>query len=205
MHCQTLIDSLQQDNEALLARIKERFGSMGDAQWMWRPAPNRWNALEVLEHLNLVLAKAYVSIEKQMEQAEDDGWHPTEHYSVGWVGEFAVQLMDNSDARRYSVKLKTTKELQPRITEGSVQQVYSTFMGHLLHFHQILERSRQLPLGKVRVRILPGSFVRFRLGDTLRFLGAHTLRHIHQAERLLHHQDFPQTEAETQSSSESAE
>ena len=65
------------------------------------------------------------------------------------------------------------------------------FLTSLDRFHDILERSRQVHLGKVRVRVLPGTFMRFRLGDTLRFINAHTQRHLAQIHRMLEHEQFP--------------
>ena len=191
MNCQALIDTLQEENQALVCQVEEEMRSLELQQWIWRPEPTTWNVVEALEHLNLTLEKAFQMISPELDQAIADGLNPTETYSVGWVGELAVQLMDNSEERRFNVRMRTSKTLNPLERPLNEQKVLDEFLAHLNTYHTLLERSRLVPLGKVRVKVASGSFIRFRLGDTLRFFSAHTQRHITQIQRLMEHERFP--------------
>ncbi|HAA12679.1 MAG TPA: hypothetical protein DCE41_13685 [Cytophagales bacterium] len=193
MRCQDLIDKLKQENQDLITQVEEQLRPMDAKQWAWRVKSNGWNALETMEHLNRMFDRAFPKINLTIDKALEEGHSPTETYQVGWIGEVAVQLIDNSEERKNYLKFKTPTSFNPLDQPLEVEKVLGAFLAQLQEYDRMLERSRLVPLGKVRVRFTSGSFVRFRLGDTLRFISAHTSRHVLQIKRLLNHEQFPKS------------
>lgn len=200
MDCQLLLTTLQENTLELKERIVSELRGLGEAQYTWRPNPQTWNVIEGVEHLNLTLQRAFEMINPAIERGISEGMNPTTNYSEGWIGELAVQLMDNSENRKFNFRIKTSKGFNPIQKPLNSQKVLNEFEAHLTAFHQLLEKSRLVPLGKVRLRVIPGTFVRFRLGDILRFFYAHTERHFNQMMRLQALEGFPSAMPEDQTS-----
>ena len=77
-------------------------------------------------------------------------------------------------------KMRAMKDYTP--SKGlNVQQVFDEFAQHQNKLLQLLEVSKRRDLNSIHVPISISRFIKFKLGDTFRFLIAHEQRHMIQA------------------------
>ena len=61
---------LEESRKEFLAAID----NVTDAQWNWKPAPNRWSVGEVAEHIVLAEASQFANVKKAIASAADPDW-----------------------------------------------------------------------------------------------------------------------------------
>ena len=64
---------LQQTRDDFLAAVE----SVTDAQWDFRPGPDRWSIGLIAEHLGLVERRLFGQVERALEGDADPGWRST--------------------------------------------------------------------------------------------------------------------------------
>ena len=150
----------------------------------WRPAEGKWSALECLEHLNrygeIYLQEFYAKIAQAPKQ-------PVAEYKSGWLGNYTANTMlpkpDGS-----MLKMPALKDKNPLHAKLG-QEVVSEFIRQQNELLIVLEKAASVNLNTVKCKLtLP--LLKFNLGDTLRFIINHQIRHIHQADRVLAAQEL---------------
>lgn len=161
-----------------------------DDPFNWKPAPDAWSVGECLVHLN-VIAEAYEPyFDEDLHGAapRPDRPAPLRH---GLLGGLFVRAM-----RPGSRPMKTFRPMKPPPAVGArsaldADHVLADFDRHTDALLAVVERSRRLDAGRVRVREPYFPLVRLPLAAFLDGLGQHALRHVGQAERVVAHPAFP--------------
>lgn len=149
-----------------------------DAELNYRQHPASWNVLECLEHLNLYGNFYLPEIEKSIHASKTQS---NQEFKSGWLGNYFAQSMLPKVKLN---KMKTFKEMNPLNRHVGREQL-EVFIVQQTKLLVLLQQSRKVDLSRVETGISISKFVRFRLGDTFRFIIYHQVRHIKQANEVL--------------------
>lgn len=167
------------DRTELLKVNTQVFFRLTDEQLHYRPAPGKWNIAEIYGHLNLSMDASVRTILYRITRAPDT---PGDEYVSGWLGDWAYSLiMPRPDGSVF--RLKARKMQRPDTVNLVAREELDTFQRHCDALDDILRHVASKDLRKIRIPFLMPRLVRLRLGDVLRFLVAHSERHLLQAQR----------------------
>lgn len=142
----------------------------------WQPGAGRWSALECLEHLNRYGDFYIPEIETRLSEHSPD---PQQNFRPGILGNYFANSV-KPEAKR----MDTFKSMNP--TRSSVRpDVLKEFLKQQEQMIDIIKRSADYNLQKVKTNISISKFLRLRLGDTLRVVIYHNERHMLQAKRAI--------------------
>ena len=178
-----LIDDLQ----ATLRRQMDRVRELEDLpldKLRERPAPGRWSALEVVEHMNLSTGKYHQGLLKVYADPRSGlRFRPT--FEPGLWGNFSADgMVPRSDGTiRWRMRTMGMFEPKPgRVTDRSPIERFLAIQQDLL---DLLEKARTRGIEGARVTSTLGPILRFKAGDAFRFPIAHQERHLLQLQRTL--------------------
>ena len=137
-----------------------------------------WSVLECIEHLNLY-AKFYNNeIEKRISKSSKSH---SEIFKSGYLGNKSVVSMLPSQTMK---TMNTFKNKNPIHSNFDKKKVLSNFINYQEELLDLLETSKNKNLTKIKTSLtLP--LLKFRLGDTFRFIVYHNERHITQTKKIL--------------------
>jgi len=171
-----LIDQLEADVRQIVAAAEHLKGA-DPVKLSYAPAEGSWSVAQVLEHLNMYNRYYLPAIERSMVHITKDtnAW-----FVPGFWGNYFTKMMMPKNVYEIKNKMKSLKSYSP--TKGvNVEAVFSEFMQHQQKLLQLLEVSRRRNLNTIHVPISITKLIKFRLGDTFRFIIAHEQRHMIQA------------------------
>jgi len=163
----TILDSVQQlrrfDNEIL----------------NYQPAPDKWSVLQVLEHLNTYNRYYLPCATIAMNKVRKPGGVAT--FRAGWLGEYFTKSMYSEVVTNKQVtnKMKALKGHRPA-TVLNADAVINEFLTDGKKLQQLLEDAVNADLAGVKIPITISKWIKISLGDALRFLIAHQVRHMLQ-------------------------
>ena len=140
-----------------------------------------WNVLECLEHLNRYGDFYLPQFEAKMSQAQPAAQALT--YKTGWLGNYSAEAMLPQSGKKLNV-MQTFKDKNPLNAPEISPLTIQRFLQQQKRLILLLEEAERYDLGQIRIP-LTLKWLKFKLGDTLRFLVFHEYRHILQAERAL--------------------
>lgn len=149
-----------------------------------RPAPDKWNALEVFEHLNMS-SGIYLRGLQDVFARKAAGLKPNPVFKPGMLGEYFTKAMLPKPDGRIGSRMRTMKMFDPARNQGASTDSITRFVSMCQEFIALLERSRSTDLNHMKVTSSLGPIIRFKAGDAFRFPVAHQVRHFLQIERLL--------------------
>ena len=177
MQSEQLIQTLEQQTKAIIARI-ESLKSLDQQTLTWKADPQSWSVLECLEHLNLYGRFYLPQMAYKIKQASSG---PEPEFKSGFLGNYFANSMLPKEKLN---KMKTFKDKNPLNARLDLS-VIDSCLAQQTELLNLLKLSRQVSLNRVRIETSLSSLLRFRLGDTFRFIINHILRHLSQAERVL--------------------
>ena len=138
-----------------------------------RPQPGAWNALECIEHLNLYGDYYLPEIESRISGSR---FPADENFRSGLIGNYFAKMMLPSKG----AKMKTFKDKDPigKVLDNSVLDRFLHQQKQLL---DLLEKARNVSLGKTKTGISISPWITLKLGDTFRVVIYHNQRHMEQA------------------------
>lgn len=147
-------------------------------QLQYRQHENSWSVLECIQHLNLYGEFYIPKIRKALEKSN---FKKTNTFKSGFLGDkFALSMLPNEQMKT----MNTFKSKNPIHTTLDRKQVVQKFLKQQNELLYLLEISKHQNLTKIYTSTtLP--LIKFRLGDTFRFVIYHNERHIVQAKRVL--------------------
>lgn len=158
-----------------------------------RPGPKRWSAIDCLEHVRRANSMYVRHLDRAIAKAERKGRRPVEEFRPGAVGaRMRASLAPRPEApaadgrARIALKMPTAGAFNP-VKDAAPPQPAETlqrFEDQLALMRQLARRCETIDL-RVRSQTLLGPFLMLKVGDVLRYLGAHTDRHLVQAERAM--------------------
>ena len=184
-----VLAELHADLDRYQRDVLEGWRARGDEALTRRPGPRKWCAVDCLEHVRMANALYMNHLERAVAKAERKGRRAVESYRPGAVGAFMRAGMapreTAEDGRpRIALKVWTFKSFDPA-AQGppmSPTEALARFSDQLERWRGLLERMEKVDLN-VRSNTLLGPFLRLRIGDVVRYLVAHTDRHLVQADR----------------------
>ena len=137
-----------------------------------------WSVVECLEHLNLYAGFYNKEIQKQLQNSK----HPKSNiFKSGYFGnKFALDMLPKEGMKT----MNTFKSKNPIYSALNTKEVIVNFLKNQKELLVLLEEAKQKDLTKIKTAItLP--LLKFRVGDTFRFVIFHNERHIVQAQKML--------------------
>ena len=177
---------MQSSSHALLADLQQRTDNalqaattlkqLSQQQLNFKPVPEKWSALECLEHLNLYgdfyLPAIERSIFSRMPVSSDLV------FKSGVIGNYFAELMQVTAGK--IKKMRSPKDKNP-VNKILPATTADRFIKQLERLQELLQQAHRADLTKSKTPVSISNFIRLRLGDTLRFFIYHIERHVLQA------------------------
>ncbi|RQO75228.1 hypothetical protein DBR43_07660 [Pedobacter sp. KBW06] len=177
------------ENEALVSALLEisrestisvkEISTLPTAQLKHKSNPETWSILECIAHLTLY-GDFYLPVIEQAILCNTSPKIPGVFRS-GIIGNYFVNLIRVKPGT--VKKMSAQKEMNPLNCDLTVS-IIDRFLKQQEQLESLLVRAKAIDLVKAKTPISITSFIKLRLGDTLRFLVYHIERHVLQAKRL---------------------
>ena len=159
---------------------------LSDAQFNWRPEPQRWSMAECLSHLTMIGSFYLPRIDAGIEQATAKGWAHTRTFRLGPLWRLVVWLTEPPPRlRRRALKPFAPAPVRP-VAEGLAEFLK-------LQDDLVLRvfRTEGLDISRPKTSSLISRHIRMSLGEGFALLAAHQRRHLWQAGRVRQSPGFP--------------
>ena len=177
----TLIENLLDQTEIILKKAIE-WQLIPHSTFALRPTSESWSANECLQHLNSYGSFYLPAIESVLSRSVKR--ESSTQFSSGWLGNYFAKLMTPGIGGKPSKKMNSPKNHAPKTIIDS-RLVISEFIDQQEKLLALLNTAKKFDLNTVKVGISIAPFIKLKLGDVFRFVIAHQVRHIFQAERAL--------------------
>jgi phosphatidylinositol kinase/protein kinase (PI-3 family) len=177
----TLIENLLDQTEIVLKKAIE-WQLIPHSTFALRPSSESWSANECLQHLNSYGRFYLPAIESVLSRSEKR--ESSTQFSSGWLGNYFTKLMMPGTDGKPSTKMNSPKDHAPKTIIES-RLVISEFIDQQEKLLALLNTAKKFDLNTVKVGISIAPIIKLKLGDVFRFVIAHQVRHILQAERAL--------------------
>lgn len=177
----TLIENLLNQTEIILKKAIE-WQLIADTTFARKPTQESWSANECLQHLNSYGRYYLPGIENALSKSKNN--ESSTQFSPGWLGNYFAKLMMPPADGNVSKKMNAPKDHSPKTMIDS-QLVISEFIDQQEKLLELLSTAIKFDLNKVKVGISVTPFIKLKLGDVFRFVIAHQVRHVLQAQRAL--------------------
>ena len=177
----TLIENLLDQTEIVLKKAIE-WQLIPHSTFALRPSSESWSANECLQHLNSYGRFYLPAIESVLSRSEKR--ESSTQFSSGWLGNYFTKLMMPGTDGKPSTKMNSPKDHAPKTIIES-RLVISEFIDQQEKLLALLNTAKKFDLNAVKVGISIAPIIKLKLGDVFRFMIAHQVRHILQAERAL--------------------
>lgn len=178
-----LITELESTLHQQIARSKA-IRALPAEQLLHRPAPEKWNAVEIFEHMNLSSGIYVRGLEEVFrKKAADHAFNPV--FTPGWLGQYSVKSMTPRADGSIPMRMKTLGRFEPRKLQGASSTSIDRFIDLCERLLALLEIAKRTDLNVLRITSSLGPIIRFKAGDAFRFPIAHQVRHFLQLERTL--------------------
>ena len=182
------ISQRKEEIKALMAELKLVSEKYSLEVLRQSPAAGKWSVAQVLDHLNGYNRYYIAAIEAKLDKPGQP--HAQVTFRAGWLGDYFTKLMLPPIQGKRTVKMKSPKDHEPASfpdPEAMIREFISGQVKLLL----LLEKTRGINLGKVRIPVSINRFIRLKLGDTFHFLIAHQQRHFMQMQQILDNVNLP--------------
>jgi len=159
-------------------QFAETLLNKADSELNFRISAESWSVLECLEHLNRY---GNFYIPEINDRTATSKFPSKTEFSPGILGDyFAKSMLPKENLN----KMKTFKSMNP-INSKLDKNVVEVFINQQNQLLTLLEKSSLVDLEKTKTSVSISKLIKLKLGDTLRFVVYHNLRHIKQAENIL--------------------
>lgn len=156
----------------------ETLKAKSDSDLNWRADATSWSILECLEHLNLYGDFYLPEIESVIQKATS---RSDAVFKSGFLGNyFATSMLPKEKLN----KMKTFKDKNP-LNSNLSRNTIERFISQQRKMLVLLNHSRSISLNREKTQISITGWIRLKIGDTLRFVINHNLRHLKQVEKII--------------------
>src|SRR5690606_17349256 len=171
----SLLDDLTALTKDLISRV-ETFHDLSIEKLNWKSNPERWSALECLEHLNRYGDFYIPELKKRIEKSKKSA---ADKFKSGMLGEYLASAM-LPDTTGKIKKMNTFKSKFPDHSALNMRH-FDRFMKQQANWFELLVQPHSTNLNRVRTNItIARGIIKLKLGDTLRFVIYHNSRHLIQ-------------------------
>ena len=152
--------------------------SISEEKLQYKQSNESWSVLECLEHLNRYAFFYNKEIQKKMQSSSLPF---SETFKSSYLGnKFSMDMLPKKGMKT----MKTFKSKNPINSNLDKEKVINSFINLQRELLSCLEISKTKNLNKIKTKTtLP--ILKFKLGDTFRFVIHHNERHIHQAKQVM--------------------
>lgn len=173
------VEEIKRDAEDLVAGLSE-------AQFNWRPSPEKWSIGECLEHLNVTARLYWPIIAQAVNDARVNGWFSNGPYKRTLLGGIMIRSAE-PPAR---MKFKAPRRFRPP-ADIPMNQVLSQFMSSQDRLLGLIRDANGVDLGRPRIQSPVSKLIKLTLGQSFGLMTAHERRHLWQARKVKDDPDFP--------------
>ena len=171
---QELISDLSDETREIISLVKKHLSPLSHEGFLLRPDEKSWSPAECLEHLNLYADHYYPVIQRKMNEA---GPFKTDYqFKSGFTGNFFAKSLRPGKGMKLAApsdKNPAKIGLQPKVLERFIRN-QNTML-------DLLKTARKRDLNGIKIPLSISTLIKFKLGDTFRFLIYHNQRHVLQA------------------------
>jgi hypothetical protein len=153
------------------------FKKLSEQELNYKEGKDRWSILECIEHLNLYGDFYNPEIKQCIKKSQSKS---SSIFKSGLMGNYFVKIISPKEQLN---KMKTLKINNP-IGSKLDKNVIERFINQQKEYLELIDKSKEVNLTKVKTAISITKLFKLRLGDTLRFVTAHNERHLIQAENV---------------------
>lgn len=177
MQTEKLIQSLINQSKEITSRV-ETLKELDIENLTWKRNSETWSILECLEHLNRYSEFYLPRIQFEIQHAV-----PGQAVKIksGLLGGYFVKSMIPKEKLN---KMKTMKPMNPLNSKLSLQ-VLEKFLENQKSKIELLEKSKNYNLNRIKIVTSLSKLIKMNLGDTFQFLINHEIRHLKQIENIL--------------------
>jgi hypothetical protein len=150
-----------------------------------RKSETSWSALECIQHLNLYSDFYHPEITKRLdnispfEGRESERNANVETFKSSWLGKKFIDSVTLKDTIK---PMNSPKNMNPSLKSSELNEdVLSKFINDQKELLDLLNKSREVSLMKVKTSISLSKLIKLRLGDTFGVIIHHNERHVAQA------------------------
>lgn len=176
MHSEKLIQSLVEQTRQIINQV-EKLKTYDLLTLSWKNNDASWNILECLEHLNLYGDFYLPEIESKIKSSKTK---TDLEFKSGILGKYFTKSMLPKGKLN---KMNTFKDKNP-LNAILDKSVLEKFINQQVILLDLLNKSRNVSLNKVRIDTSISSLIKLKLGDTFQFYINHIIRHLNQIDRI---------------------
>jgi uncharacterized damage-inducible protein DinB len=172
---QELLRQLQTEVNDVLLEVEE-LNTASEAILNRQPAAGSWSVAQVLEHLNTYNRYYIPLIVKAIAHAAPVSG--TRTFKSGWLGDYFTKSMYSGvvTSGKVTNKMNAFKGHRPD-AEQNATGVLNEFIRDQKLLLQLLADAAHVDLSSARIPISISAWIKISLGDAIRFLVAHQIRH----------------------------
>lgn len=171
-----LITLLQQSRQEFLESVEK----LTDEQWSWKPAPERWSAGEVAEHILLSEGALFGKAQEALASPANPEW---EQKTAGKT-EFLEKVMPNRTGRA-----QAPESIQPqgKLSRAQIMSQFAEARGKTLKFAAETEAPLKAHTSEHPFKI----FNTLSAHQWLLYIPLHNIRHVKQIDEVKAAEGFP--------------
>lgn len=173
-----LLNKLTTDVQTILMTV-ETIRTLDNIILNKQPAPGKWSAAQIIEHLNSYNRYYLPEMEKALNGARSKNIKFVPKFKAGWFGNYFTNMMLPKADGKIANKMNAPKDHVP-VPDLDAEKVIAEFVAGQQKLLQQLQAAAKTDMGKLKVPISISRFIKLKLGDTFRFLIAHQQRHFVQ-------------------------
>ncbi|MGH9851772.1 MAG: DinB family protein [Blastocatellia bacterium] len=159
---------------------------LSEAQFNWRPSPEKWSINECLEHLNITARLYWSTLAEAINGARINGWFGDGPYKRTWMGSLLIHLMEPPARMRF----KASRRLRPP-ADIPMTQVLSQFMAFQNRLLDLIRDANGVDLSRPKIQSPGNKLIRLTLVQGFGLTTAHERRHLWQARQVKDDPGFP--------------
>lgn len=179
------IQELSQKLGYFKSEVDTLFHGLKDYQLTWKPSSSEWSIAECMHHV-IVYNERYLP---QLDQKVNLGYNPERAADSTYRSTYYGNMMVGTVSPDSLYKLKSSASTQPG--QNSTSRISETMESMFTSFTALFHRAASCDLNNIMVISPEDSMIKMPLGDKLKYIIEHQLRHLNQMKRVLNHKDFP--------------
>ncbi len=176
MQSELLIQSLIEQTRQIMNQV-EKLRNCDAHTLTWKENATSWSILECLEHLNLYGDFYLPQIEDKIKNSSTKN---ELDFKSGLLGNYFAKSMLPKEKPS---KMKTFKDKNP-LNAKLDTTVIDRFVNQQIKLLDVLNKSRNVSLNKVKISTSISTLISLKLGDTFQFFINHIIRHLNQIDRI---------------------
>ncbi len=180
------VDGFRLEFERLAGEADALVAPLTEAQFNWRPAPDRWSIAECIDHLNVTARQYLPQLDESIAEGLRRGLYGHGPFTHDLIGRLFVRTME-PPAR---IRISTPESFKP-VELRSRSEIMAGFRAYQVQFIDRLRQASGLDLRRAKVGSPASRWIKMSLNSAFALMVAHERRHLWQAQRVMAAPGFP--------------